>query len=102
MQPTPRAEALLRRLRAGTIACVGAYAAYSVARMFGAPGGDVVDSWVYPALIAGAAALCIARCVRVPDERAAWAAFAAGLTSWCLGELYYTVFVQPRAPAFSV
>src|SRR5438552_14580449 len=104
MSPTPRAEALLRRLRAGAIACVGAYAAFSVARMFGAPGGDIVDNWVYPALIGAAAALCLARCVCIPAERAAWAAFGAGLASWCAGELYYTVFVEPLAnqPAFGV
>ncbi|MFL5885468.1 MAG: diguanylate cyclase domain-containing protein [Thermoleophilaceae bacterium] len=72
--------------------------------MFGAPGGDIVDSWVYPALIAGAAALCLTRAVRVREERAAWLALGAGLASWSLGELYYTVFVQSLAnpPAFGV
>src|SRR6266576_3846844 len=38
------------------------------------------------------------------DERAAWTALGLGLTSWCLGELYYTLFVQQLAnpPAFGV
>src|SRR3954468_21554845 len=100
----PRTQALLRRSRAVAIACLAAYAAFSVARMVGAPGGDIVDSWVYPALIAGAAALCLTRAVRVREERAAWLAFGAGLASWSLGELYYTVFVQSLAnpPAFGV
>jgi diguanylate cyclase (GGDEF)-like protein len=104
MSPSPRAEALLRRARGGALAALGAYAAFSVARMLGAPGGDFVDNWVYPALIAAAAALCWARCVHVRAERAPWVAFAAGLTSWCLGELYFTLFVEPLAnpPVFGV
>src|SRR5690242_19360300 len=104
MTPTPRTQALLRRYRAGAAVCLAAYAAFSVARMVGAPGGDFVDSWVYPALIAGAAALCLARAVRVREERAAWLSQGAGIASWSLGELYYTLFVQSLAnpPAFGV
>ncbi|MFL5912886.1 MAG: diguanylate cyclase domain-containing protein [Gaiellaceae bacterium] len=104
MDLTARAETILRRSRAAALACLGAYAAFSVARMVGAPGGDFVDDWVYPALIALAAAFCVVRAVHTRAERTAWAALGAGLTSWCLGEVYYTLFVAPlpNPPAFGV
>jgi diguanylate cyclase (GGDEF)-like protein len=104
MSPSPRAETALRRSRAAALCCLGAYAAFSVARIFGAPGGDIADNWVYPALIAIGAAFCIARAVHVREERAAWAALGAGLASWCLGELYYVLFVEQLAnpPEFGV
>src|SRR4051794_2744437 len=104
MDLTAKAETLLRRSRAGALACLGAYAAFSVARMLGAPGGDFVDDWVYPLLIALAAAFCVVRALHTKAERTAWAALGAGLTSWSLGEVYYTLFVAPLAnpPAFGV
>src|SRR5437764_12447129 len=102
MSLSPRAESLLRRSQAVALCCLAAYAAFSVARMLGAPGGDVADNWVYPALIAIAAGLCIARAVRIRAERVAWAALGAGLASWCAGEIYYVIFVERLAnpPAF--
>lgn len=61
----------------------------------GGPGtNDLFDKGVYNALMFGACFAVLARAATVKSERWAWLAMGAGVLSWSLGELYYTLFVE--------
>src|SRR5206468_12712319 len=51
---------------------------------------------VYNVVFAGAALACVVRGLAVREERAAWLAIGAGLSSWCAGDIYYTLFLSNR------
>ncbi len=51
---------------------------------------------VYNVLMFGAAAAVLTRGVLVKAQRAAWLTMGAGVLSWSLGELYYTLFLEGR------
>jgi hypothetical protein len=55
------------------------------------------QDWLYNALIAVAAGLCIWRAVAVSEERVAWLVMGLGLCSWFAGELYYTLVLSDAA-----
>jgi diguanylate cyclase (GGDEF)-like protein len=46
-------------------------------------------TWIYCAVMVGAAASCLARAVLVPRERVAWLLIGSGLLVWTGGEIYY-------------
>jgi two-component system, cell cycle response regulator len=58
-----------------------------------------IDDGVYNVLMFGAAFGVIARAITVKAQRAAWLAMGAGLLSWSLGELYFTLFVNGQSAA---
>jgi diguanylate cyclase (GGDEF)-like protein len=61
----------------------------------GGPHTDgLIDGGVYNVLMFGAAFAVIARGIAVKAQRAAWLAMGAGLLSWSVGELYFTLFVE--------
>src|SRR5438094_228550 len=59
---------------------------YAHAPLPWAPAAD----WIYQLTEAGAAAACLLRAARGP-ERAAWLCLAAGIASFCAGDVYYTL-----------
>ncbi|HEX2232733.1 MAG TPA: diguanylate cyclase [Thermoleophilaceae bacterium] len=69
------------------------------------PVTDFTELYVYNALIAAAAAFCLARARHVERERGAWLAFGLGLAAWAAGEAAYTLFldgpVEPGHPNVS-
>ena len=77
---------------AGAVATV-AYAIYIAA---GYPEGVAwfFDQVVYNFPILAAAAVCAARAVRTPELRGAWIAFALGLTTWLIADVYYVEALQ--------
>ena len=53
-------------------------------------GGEALfGTWIYCAVMLGAAASCLARAALVRRERAAWALIGVGLLIWTGGEIYY-------------
>jgi two-component system cell cycle response regulator len=50
----------------------------------------VFSRWIHDGVLLAACGICIARVVRVREERLAWSLLAAALLSWTLGEIYYT------------
>ncbi len=52
---------------------------------------EVYTDWVYTGLMWSAAAIVAARAVLVARERLAWSLLAAGLATWALGDLLWTV-----------
>jgi two-component system, cell cycle response regulator len=54
----------------------------------------LIDNGVYNVLMFGAGLAVIARAISVKAERTAWLVMGAGVLSWSLGELYFTLFLQ--------
>jgi two-component system cell cycle response regulator len=52
---------------------------------------NLVENWLYDAIVAGAAVSCFARALVSRHERPAWLLMAAGLTFNAAGEIYYSV-----------
>jgi two-component system, cell cycle response regulator len=75
----------------------GAQAAWTVC---GNGATEFFEIYVYNALIAAAAAFCLARARYVERERGAWLAFGLGLLAWAAGEAAYTLFLDgPYEPS---
>jgi two-component system, cell cycle response regulator len=65
--------------------------------------GGLFDRAVYGVTMGGAAFTVLARGAFVRAQRAAWLTMGAGLLCWCLGDLYYALFVEgPTAAGGSV
>jgi two-component system cell cycle response regulator len=52
------------------------------------------DDDVYNVLMFGATLVVIARGVLVREQRGAWLTMGAGMLSWSVGELYYSLFIE--------
>jgi len=50
---------------------------------------DFLNTWLYNALLLGAAASCLLRALLIERERAGWALMGAGLVAYAAGEIYY-------------
>jgi diguanylate cyclase (GGDEF)-like protein len=55
------------------------------------------DDWVYNACEMGAAALVLARALRVRAERRAWLMLALGIGFFAVGDIYYTLVIEPMS-----
>jgi two-component system, cell cycle response regulator len=62
---------------------------------------ELFDDGIYNVLMFGAAFAVIVRAIAVKAQRAAWLAMGAGLLCWCLGELYFTLFLEGPGAAGS-
>ena len=65
----------------------------------------VIEDWLYNGVLIGAALVCVARAVRVREERLAWALIGFGLVAWSAADLYYTLVLSkldaPPYPSIS-
>jgi signal transduction histidine kinase len=65
-------------------------------------GGHRLDGfylkWVNDAIALLSAAVCMWRAIAVRAERLAWALLSAGMASWGLGNIYYSVFLIDKNP----
>jgi diguanylate cyclase (GGDEF)-like protein len=82
----PSARLALRT--AGAVLLAG-FAAFAFHAVTGLGAGSLFGTWIYCAVMLGAAASCLARAALVRRERAAWALIGAGLLIWTGGEIYY-------------
>jgi hypothetical protein len=72
--------------------------------LLGLPGaGELYDVWFGTVIVAGSAAVCVARARREPVDREAWAAIGAGMLSWSAGtilwEAQYSGLTRPPYPS---
>ncbi len=82
---------------------VGVLALHTLTGMGGGSRGGLFDHAVYGVLMGASACTVIARGVVVQAQRTAWLTMGAGLACWCLGDLYYALFVEgPGAAGGSV
>ena len=65
---------------------------------------ELIDEWLYNALMVGAAAACLLRGIVRPGDRAAWLLLGAGALSWSAGDVYFSLFLadDPVTPLPSV
>ena len=68
-----------------------AFVAHAALRPGESASSEFFESWLYDALLIGAAGLCFARAKLVRRERAAWLTIGLGLAVWTGGEIYYTI-----------
>ncbi len=91
----------LRFITYALIAGVAVHVAHGLLGVdLGLPAG-VFDDWLYNGVLIASALVCVARAVRVREERAAWALIGFGLLAWSAADLYYTlVLAKLDAPPF--
>ena len=65
----------------------------------------VIEDWLYNGVLIGAALVCVARAVRVREERLAWSLIGFGMVAWSAADLYYTLVLSkldaPPYPSIS-
>jgi two-component system, cell cycle response regulator len=82
---------------------LGVLMLHTLAGMGGVPRGGIFDHAIYGLLMTASACTVLARGVVVRAQRTAWLTMGAGLACWCLGDLYYALFVEgPGAAGGSV
>ncbi|HEV3321900.1 MAG TPA: HD domain-containing phosphohydrolase [Solirubrobacteraceae bacterium] len=82
---------------------LGVLMLHTLAGMGGIARGGLFDHAVYGVLMGASACTVLARGAVVRAQRGAWLTMGAGLLCWCLGDLYYTLFVEgPGAAGGSV
>ncbi|MDQ3777550.1 MAG: diguanylate cyclase [Actinomycetota bacterium] len=73
----------------GLLAGVAAYV-FLVASNLGEPGlEESRDAFLYNGLLVGGALLCLARALRVRNDRVPWLLIGLGLVAWAIGDIYY-------------
>jgi two-component system, cell cycle response regulator len=94
MTVSPRMRISVRVLQVVACAALAGYVFQAATSVCGAAVTNFFETYVYTALIAAAAALCLLRSAAVREERIAWLALGLGLVAWAAGETYYSLFVQ--------
>jgi diguanylate cyclase (GGDEF)-like protein len=96
-QLAPSARLALRI--AGAVLVAG-FAAFALHAATGVGSESLFGTWIYCAVMLGAAASCFTRAALVRRERTAWALIGAGLLIWTGGEIYYeaTLAAQGSVP----
>jgi two-component system, cell cycle response regulator len=73
---------------------LGVLALHTLAGLGGVAQAGAFDHTIYGLLMAAATGTVVARGLLVRAQRAAWLTMGAGLVCWCLGDLYYALFVE--------
>jgi diguanylate cyclase (GGDEF)-like protein len=82
---------------------LGVLTLHTLAGMGGVPHGGIFDHTIYGLLMVASAGTVLARGLVVRAQRSAWLTMGAGLACWCLGDLYYALFVEgPGAAGGSI
>ena len=100
-RPWIGAPLLLRAWQLAALVGLGAFALHVGAGVGGQASDHFFNRWLYSGLLVLAAGACVARGARIRAERAAWLLLGAGLTSWTIGDIYYTfAFAGNYSPPF--
>jgi two-component system cell cycle response regulator len=78
---------------------VGVLVLHTLAGLGSVAHGGLFDRTIYGALMGTSALTVLARGAFVRAQRAAWLTMGGGLLCWCMGDLYYTLFVEGPAAA---
>jgi two-component system cell cycle response regulator len=70
------------------------FALHAILGFGGAGSEGLFQDGIYNVLMLGAGLMVLARGALVREERAAWLTMGAGLLSWGLGELYYSLLIE--------
>lgn len=62
---------------------------------------SLFKTWIFSGLVVASSAICIVRAVLIREARLPWAIIGAGMGSWALGSIYWSVFVKDlEAPPY--
>ena len=76
-------------------------AAYAAHAQFGVGGSgldDLCQKWINDVIVLLCSGACLLRAASVRRDRVAWLLLSAGMASWMIGNVYYTVFLIDRNP----
>lgn len=76
------------------VAGVAVHAAHGLAKADGSGSNPVIETWLYSAILLGAAAVCGSRAFLVRERRVAWGVLSAGLAAWAAGDIYWSIAVE--------
>ena len=92
---SPQHAQAVRGLVVGLVVSLLAYTAYVAVLRGALPALDTLfTTWVFSGLTLGAALVCLVRAVLVEADRKVWALLAAGMASWGLGSIWWSVFLS--------
>jgi diguanylate cyclase (GGDEF)-like protein len=77
---------------------LAACAVHAVAGFDAGPLAWLLEKWGYNVVLVGSGLACLARGIKVRDERAAWLTMGVGVVGWALGNVYYTVVLWDLDP----
>jgi diguanylate cyclase (GGDEF)-like protein len=98
MSPRPRDLTLARACLVVMAGLLGLSVLQAAFGWGGAAGTALFGDWIHNALLVAAGVMCLARGVRGSHERWPWLLLGAGILSWTLGEIYFTVFLEHLDP----
>ncbi|HEX8745255.1 MAG TPA: diguanylate cyclase [Thermoleophilaceae bacterium] len=90
----PIARRAVRGLACLLAAALAVHVGHALTGAGGGAATTLVDTWVYDAVLFGAALACAGRALLVRERRLAWGALAAGLAAWASGDLYWSLAVE--------
>jgi two-component system, cell cycle response regulator len=79
-------------------ALLAACAIHAVAGFDAGPLAWLLEKWGYNVVLVGSGLACLARGIRIREERAAWLTMGVGVVGWALGNVYYTVVLWNLDP----
>jgi len=77
---------------------LAACAVHAVAGFDAGPLAWLLEKWGYNVVLVGSGLACLARGVKVREERTAWLTMGVGVVGWALGNVYYTVVLWDLDP----
>jgi two-component system, cell cycle response regulator len=77
---------------------LAACAIHAVAGFDAGPLAWLLEKWGYNVVLVGSGLACLARGIRIREERAAWLTMGVGVVGWALGNVYYTVVLWNLDP----
>ena len=77
---------------------LAACAVHAVAGFDAGPLAWLLEKWGYNVVLVGSGLACLARGIKVREERAAWLTMGVGVVGWALGNVYYTVVLWDLDP----
>ncbi len=77
---------------------LAACAIHAVAGFDAGPLAWLLEKWGYNVVLVGSGLACLARGLKVREERAAWLTMGVGVVGWALGNVYYTLVLWDLDP----
>jgi len=87
-----------RLVRLGGTVLTAVWAAYLLHVLTGASWGvdvgRVFNTWVFSGMVLAASGMCLARARLVENDRLAWSVLGAGMASWGVASVYWSLFLK--------
>jgi len=95
VETQPAKARLVRLGGAGLVAVWAAYLLHVLTgSSWGADVGRVFNTWVFSGMVLAASGMCLARARLVENDRLAWSVLGAGMASWGVASVYWSLFLK--------